>query len=226
MPRRGIPVVTENSSGGDSTRADEINAINMAISGDVNAGINGIERVHESGTNLGNLSALSFAYVSSDRGGKEQVVEGVAVAIPLAAVEEVSKRFNNTLYRYFIGKRLAFPIVENYVKNTWAKFGLERVMLQNGFFLFQFSTREGMEKIKLRNVPIVAYSEIGLSLITTKIGRLIMLDSYTSSMCLKSWGRNTYVRALVEVSSANALLESLVIVIPFANGMGHSLETI
>ncbi|GJT98865.1 hypothetical protein Tco_1094383 [Tanacetum coccineum] len=239
MPRRGIPVATENYSGANSTRADEINAINMAISGDVNAGINDIEPVHESGTNLGNLSAPSSAYVSSDRGGKEQVsfalifknetsnktvklaelhnskvVEGAAVAIPLAVVEEVSKRFDNTLYGYFIGKRLAFPIVENYVKNTWAKFVLERVMLQNNFFLFQFSTRE------------VTYSEIGLSLITTKIGRPIMLDSYTSSMCLKSWGRNTYARALVEVSSANALLESLVIAIPFVNGMCHSLETI
>nr|GEY56051.1 hypothetical protein [Tanacetum cinerariifolium] len=99
----------------------------------------------------------------------DEVVKGATVAIPLVAVEE-------------------------------AKYGLERVMLQNGFFLFQFSTREGMERVlengmwlirlvplilnvwspntimkkdeitmapawvKLHNVPIVAYSEAGLSL--------------------------------------------------------------
>ncbi|GJU61511.1 zinc knuckle CX2CX4HX4C containing protein [Tanacetum coccineum] len=38
--------------------------------------------------------------------------------------------------------------------------------------------------------------------------------------------RNTYARALVEVSSTNALMESLVIAIPFANGTGHTLEKI
>ena len=47
------------------------------------------------------------------------------MAIPWQSVEEVSTRFANTLYDYFIGKRLVFPIVENYVKNTWAKFGSE-----------------------------------------------------------------------------------------------------
>lgn len=40
-----------------------------------------------------------------------------------------------------------------------------------------------------------------------------MLDSYTSTMCLKSWGRNSYSRALVKVSSKEALLDSLVVAI-------------
>ncbi|GJW57423.1 SPX and EXS domain-containing protein [Tanacetum coccineum] len=185
-------------------------------------------------------------------------VIGANVAIPLPAVEEVSKRFENTLYGYFIGKRLAFPVVENYVKNAWEKFGLECTMLSNGFFFFQFSSRDGMERVlengpwlirlvpiilniwtpntrlkketitsapiwvKLHNVPIMAYSEIGLSLITSQIRNPIMLDAYTSMMCQKSWGRNSYARALVEVSSLNPLQDSLVVAIPFPDGSGHS----
>nr|GEY22360.1 RNA-directed DNA polymerase, eukaryota, reverse transcriptase zinc-binding domain protein [Tanacetum cinerariifolium] len=39
-------------------------------------------------------------------------------------------------------------------------------------------------------------------------------------------GRNTYARALVEVSSLNALKESLVVAISYPNGSGHSLETV
>nr|GEU73690.1 zinc knuckle CX2CX4HX4C [Tanacetum cinerariifolium] len=58
------------------------------------------------------------------------------VAIPLMAIEEVSNRFANILYGYFIGKRLPFHIVKNYVKNAFAKYGIERVMLHNGFFFF------------------------------------------------------------------------------------------
>ena len=59
--------------------------------------------------------------------------------------------------------------------------------------------------VKLHNVPIVAFSEVGLSLITTQIGRPIMLDAYMSSMCLNSWGRISYAWALIEVSATKAL---------------------
>ncbi|GJW34389.1 hypothetical protein Tco_0054421 [Tanacetum coccineum] len=68
---------------------------------------------------------------------------GADLAIPLDSVNEISKRFANALNGYFIGKRLAFSIVENYVKNTWAKYGIKRVMLHNSFFFFQFSSRKG-----------------------------------------------------------------------------------
>ncbi|GKD77361.1 zinc knuckle CX2CX4HX4C containing protein, partial [Tanacetum coccineum] len=37
---------------------------------------------------------------------------------------------------------------------------------------------------------------------------------------------NTYVRALIEVSSTSALMDSLIVAIAFQNGSGHSLETI
>ncbi|GKC18544.1 zinc knuckle CX2CX4HX4C containing protein [Tanacetum coccineum] len=133
-------------------------------------------------------------------------VEGAVVAILLDAVDEVSNRFVNTLYGYFIGKDSRSQLK-----------GKEQV-LENGPWLIRLmpiilniwtpNARHKKDEIivapvwvKLHNVPIVTYSEIGLSLITTKLGRPIMLDAYTSTMCLKSWGCNTYARALIEVSS-------------------------
>ncbi|GJV16115.1 hypothetical protein Tco_1361438 [Tanacetum coccineum] len=71
-----------------------------------------------------------------------ECVQGAIVAIPLAAVREQEAKRKWDKAR----KRLAFPLVENYVKNAWAKFCLERPMLKKGFFFFQFLTREGMEK--------------------------------------------------------------------------------
>ncbi|GKB66160.1 zinc knuckle CX2CX4HX4C containing protein, partial [Tanacetum coccineum] len=163
-----------------------------------------------------------------------KVVEGANVAIPLVAVEEVSKRFDNTLYRYFIGKRLAFPVVENY--------GMERVLESGPWLIRQvpimlniWNPNSHLVKdtitsvpvwVKIHKVPIVVYSEVGLSLITSQLGHPIMLDAYTSTMCQKSWGRNSYARVLVEVSSLNTLKESLVVAIPYLNGKGHSLETV
>ncbi|GJR54457.1 hypothetical protein Tco_1404978 [Tanacetum coccineum] len=181
---------------------------------------------------LQNQSAIRTVKIKELR--NDEKLEGAAVAIPLSAVEE----------------------------NSWAKFGLKRVMLDEGFFLFQFETKEGIDKVmetgpwlirlvplilnvwtlntilkkdkikvapvwvKLHHVPILAYSETGLSLITTQIGRPIMLDSYTSQMCLRSWGRNEYARALIEVSSKMDLMDSIVIAIPYSDGKGHTLATI
>ncbi|PWA64646.1 zinc knuckle CX2CX4HX4C [Artemisia annua] len=104
----------------------------------------------DSDLNMPNMSTqssptpLSFADMLKDKTTKkivrisemrnEHCVAGANVTISLEVVDEISSRFANTLYGYFIGKRLAFPIVENYVKNTWAKLGLQRVMLNNGFF--------------------------------------------------------------------------------------------
>nr|GEU61658.1 hypothetical protein [Tanacetum cinerariifolium] len=151
----------------------------------------------------------------------DEKVEEAAVAIPLAAVKE----------------------------NTWAKFGLKRVMLDKGFFLFQFATKEGMDKVmesgpwlirlvplilivwtpntilkkddikaapvwvKLLHVPIVAYSEIGLSLIMTQIGKPIMLDSYTCQMCIRSWQKKMNMHMYLLKSHRRKTLWSLLLLL-------------
>jgi len=76
--------------------------------------------------------------------------------------------------------------------------------------------------VKLHNVPIVAYTEDGLSMLATKVGNPIMLDSYTSDMCANSWGRNSYARALVEVNALNALKQEIVVGIPAMVGEGFT----
>nr|GEW90896.1 RNA-directed DNA polymerase, eukaryota, reverse transcriptase zinc-binding domain protein [Tanacetum cinerariifolium] len=145
----------------------------------------------------------------------DKIMEGAAIAIPLSVVEEVSARFENTLYGYFIGNRLAFSLVENYVKNIWASSALRKQEI-----------KKASVWVKMHHVPIAAYSEVGLSLITTQIGCPIMLDSYTSNMYVCSWGKNGYARALIEVSADRDLMESIVIVIPLGKGKGHTLATI
>ncbi|GJU64468.1 hypothetical protein Tco_1246303 [Tanacetum coccineum] len=64
------------------------------------------------------------------------VFDGVNVSIPHKLVKKVSTRFEYTLYGYFIGKRMAFPVVEYYARNNWAKHGLKRIMMNSkGFFI-------------------------------------------------------------------------------------------
>ncbi|GJS93363.1 probable 6-phosphogluconolactonase 1 [Tanacetum coccineum] len=76
------------------------------------------------------------------------VFDGVNISIPRKVVEKVSTRFEHTLYGYFIGKRMAFPVVEYYARNNWAKHGLKRIMMNSkGFFFFKFDSRAGLEAV-------------------------------------------------------------------------------
>ncbi|GKC79275.1 hypothetical protein Tco_1130049 [Tanacetum coccineum] len=57
---------------------------------------------------------------------------GAHVVVSKESVYVVNERLNNTVYGFFLGKSLAYPIVENYVKNTWSKFGLVKSMMTKG----------------------------------------------------------------------------------------------
>ncbi|GJR03624.1 hypothetical protein Tco_0526608 [Tanacetum coccineum] len=53
--------------------------------------------------------------------------------------------------------------------------------------------------VKHHGVLVTAYSDNGLSVIATKLGTPLMLDSYTYDMCMQSWGRSSYARAMIEL---------------------------
>ncbi|GKC00019.1 hypothetical protein Tco_0986155 [Tanacetum coccineum] len=47
-----------------------------------------------------------------------------------------------------------------------------------------------------------------------------MLDSYTSDMCIQSWGRSSYARALIEIRSDVKLKDTIVVAMPKLTGRG------
>nr|GEU30627.1 zinc knuckle CX2CX4HX4C [Tanacetum cinerariifolium] len=76
------------------------------------------------------------------------VFDGVNIFIPRKVVEKVGTRFEHTLYGYFIGKRMAFLVVEYYARNNKAKHGLKSIMMNyKGFFFLKFDSRAGLEVV-------------------------------------------------------------------------------
>lgn len=185
------------------------------------------------------------------------------VKIPLSSVLEANSKFDNTLFGYFIGKRVAFPVVDNYVKNAWKKFGVVRSMMNSkGLFFFKFASIEGLNGVlengpwfirsvpiilkkwiprtsfikedlglipvwvKIHDIPIASFTEDGLSAMATKLGTPIMLDAYTSFMCLQSWGRFDYARALIDIKADQELKGKMVITVPSWDGEGEVLHTV
>ncbi|GJU97026.1 retrotransposon protein, putative, ty1-copia subclass [Tanacetum coccineum] len=172
--------------------------------------------------------------------------------VVVESIRAISERFVNTAYDFFLGKRVAYPVVANYIKNTWGKFGFVKSMLNSstGLFSFQFSSMDGLNSMlengqwfirnhplilrkwnpdvdlmkedvgnvpvwfKLHGVPVTAFSKDGLSAIAMKLDTPLMLDSYTSDMCLQSWGRSRYARVMIELWADVELKDNIVVAIP------------
>ncbi|GJZ58246.1 hypothetical protein Tco_0613740 [Tanacetum coccineum] len=112
-------------------------------------------------TSAPSRKALNFHTLFTPRGNRVDVV------VPVESIRAISDEFANTAYGFFLGKRVAYLVVANYVKDTWGKYRL----------------------VKLHGVTMTAFSEDGLSAIATKLVTPLMLDSYTFDMCIQSWGR-------------------------------------
>ncbi|GKB65935.1 hypothetical protein Tco_0927347 [Tanacetum coccineum] len=65
-----------------------------------------------------------------------------------------------------------------------------------------------------------------ISLIATFIGKPIILDSFTSSMCNDSWGRSSFARCLIKVNLKADLVDAVTIRIPSLTGDDFTKETI
>ncbi|GKD46736.1 hypothetical protein Tco_1271381 [Tanacetum coccineum] len=185
--------------------------------------------------------------------------------LPVVVVKAVKHKFENSLVGFFVGKKVAFPLVKNYVTNTWSKFGFEKVMSDaDGLFYFKFASLNGLEQVleqgpwlirnipliltkwspnmslskdevtrvpiwvKFHKVPVVAYSKDGLSLIATQVGTPIMLDAFTSAMCVDTWGRIGFEKALIKVSTDKELKQEVIIAVPNIDkeGEDHTLVKI
>ncbi|GJU84163.1 proteasome subunit alpha type-5 [Tanacetum coccineum] len=68
--------------------------------------------------------------------------------------------------------------------------------------------------VKLHGVPITAFSEDGLSAITMKLGTPLMLDSYTSDVCLQSWDMSSYARVMIELRADMELKDNIMVAMP------------
>nr|GEV00936.1 hypothetical protein [Tanacetum cinerariifolium] len=65
--------------------------------------------------------------------------------------------------------------------------------------------------VKLHGVPMTAFSEDCVSDITTKLDAPLMLDSFTSNMCMQSWGKSSYTSVMIELQDDMELKYTIVV---------------
>lgn len=92
-----------------------------------------IMQVDDSGEKANDNSLSSFTDVLNVNRNKKQdnfrvlttpASSKCKVVIPRSSVDEVSGRLTNSLYGYFIDKRVTFLVGQNYVFNGWGKYGM------------------------------------------------------------------------------------------------------
>ncbi|GKC23036.1 retrovirus-related pol polyprotein from transposon TNT 1-94 [Tanacetum coccineum] len=92
----------------------------------------------------------------------QDTIENSDFVLPVEAVQAVKHKFANSLVGFFVGKKVAFPLVKNYVTNTWAKFGFEKIMSDDDdVFYFKFASSKGLQQVLekgpwlIRNIPLM-----------------------------------------------------------------------
>ncbi|GKC60645.1 hypothetical protein Tco_1088243 [Tanacetum coccineum] len=115
---------------------------------------------------------------------------------PMESIRDISEQFVNTAYGFFLEKRVAYPVVANYFSSMD---GLV-AMLENGSWF-------------IRNKPLILKKwHPDVNLLKEDVGTPLLLDSYTSDMCMQSWGRSSYAKAMIEVRADVELKDNIVVV--------------
>ncbi|GJX06863.1 hypothetical protein Tco_0194795 [Tanacetum coccineum] len=106
----------------------------------------------------------------------------VGAAVGLKPEASKSKANFRSLFSENVCEGAKFSIPRKVVET--GKYGLTRIMMNSkGFFIFKFKASKGLDDV-LENGPWMIQD--GLSIIASQLGKPIMLDSYTSSMCIES----------------------------------------
>ncbi|KAJ0615163.1 putative RNA-directed DNA polymerase [Helianthus annuus] len=111
-------------------------------------------RSYADSLNANKVPKLNFRSLTS-----EKLHEGCDVVLSKESVRVARDKMANTLYGYFLGDRVAFPVVDYYVRNNWKKYGIIKAMMNdNGFFFFKFSDEAGMLNV-LKGGPWIIRSQ-------------------------------------------------------------------
>ncbi|KAJ9555971.1 hypothetical protein OSB04_010585 [Centaurea solstitialis] len=187
----------------------------------------------------------------------------VRVALPVEMARQAVKKYNTTMYGYFLGPRVPFLVVKQSVQRAWGKFGLVDVMMNaSGIYFFKFNDEggcshvveqgplfirnaplfafkwdpsKGLSKpvhsmcplwVKLHNIPLVAFNVEGIGRIASAIGIPKQMDSATTSMCDRAWGRPGFAKVLIDTWAVGELKREIDVIIPSVNGESDTVAKV
>ncbi|GJV18217.1 hypothetical protein Tco_1363540 [Tanacetum coccineum] len=150
---------------------------------------------------------------------------GIDVVVPVDSIRAISERFTNTAYGFFLGKKVAYPVVANYVRNTWGKYGLVRSMFSSstGLLSFQFSSMDGLDAM-LENRPWFIRNNPFILKKWHPNENLLKEDVSTVPVWVKLHGvpvTSSYAKVMIELRADVELKDNIVVAMPKITREGH-----
>nr|GFC80084.1 hypothetical protein [Tanacetum cinerariifolium] len=127
------------------------------------------------------------------------------------------------------GKKVAYLVVANYVRNTWGKYGLVRSMFNSstGLFYFQFISMDGLDAM-LENGPWFIRNKLVILKKWHPDEHLLKEDVSTVPVWVKLHGvpvtafsRSSYARVMIELRADVELKYNIVMAMPKITREGH-----
>nr|GEV91048.1 hypothetical protein [Tanacetum cinerariifolium] len=160
---------------------------------------------------------------------------GVAiyVVISVDSIHAISERFANTAYDFFLEKKVAYPVVANYVINTWGKYGLIRSMFSSSteLFFFQFSSMDELDAMLengpwfIRNNPLILKKwhsdENLLKEDVSTVPVWVKLHGVPVTAFMRGWLESSYARVMAELQADMELKDNIVVSMPKITTEGH-----
>ncbi|GJU17390.1 hypothetical protein Tco_1145356 [Tanacetum coccineum] len=168
---------------------DDLDTCKVVISGETKRGFLSQKGsrgrgVKEKSSNVSNIEVVKNGAVPSVMGDYRNAAKEVVLPSVVDETMEATSAGNAP------GKRVAYHVVANYIRNTWDKYRLVRSMFSSStrLFSFQFSSMDGLNAmlgnvwVKLHGVPITAFSDDGLSAIATKLADVELKVNIVAAM--------------------------------------------
>ncbi|GJW11212.1 RNA-directed DNA polymerase, eukaryota, reverse transcriptase zinc-binding domain protein [Tanacetum coccineum] len=153
-----------------------------------------------------------------DEDGNEYVVYDETI------ISEGCKRWELTLYGYFVGHQITMNELRYNLKRMWGRKGFKDVVdMNNGVFLMKFYNEDGLESVvnkpthipiwvRMCNIPLEAWTTSGISALASRLGKPLVMDTITAKICKKGVSRVKYARVLVEVPTNKCIPEEIEVV--------------
>nr|GFB16362.1 hypothetical protein [Tanacetum cinerariifolium] len=135
-------------------------------------------------------------------------------------VQEGSKKWEFTVCGFFVVYRMSVHELRFNLFRMWGRYGLRNIIPNgNGLFLFKFRNETRVESanklplcVKLRNLPLEAWSNKGISALASRLGIPLIMDKVTTDMRNGCIGRVGFARVLIEVVAEKGLPNNIDIV--------------
>ncbi|GKE00831.1 hypothetical protein Tco_1388814 [Tanacetum coccineum] len=116
-------------------------------------------------------------------------------------IAEGSKRWEKTLYAYFVGYSMYVNELKYNLRKMWSRYGFKDIVdYNNGIYFMKFNTDKDKKepvtiplRVKICSVPLEAWTTKGISALASRSGKPLVMDVVTASMCkmgISSNGKN------------------------------------